>query len=250
MRILCSNDDGIHAPGMMVMEEIARSLSDDVWTVAPLSEQSGVSRAMSLHQPVRIYPLEEKRFAVGGTPTDAVMMAVTKILDDKKPDLILSGVNNGQNLAEDLTHSGTVAAALMGMVLGVPSISLSQSRFDRTRVRWETASHHGPAILRKLLAKGWPDNVILNINFPDVDPDQVGATEITCQGKRDVLSLYSEERTDLRGQTYHWFGFGGRKSNPPEGTDLRAIYDGRISITPVHLELTHEPTREALRDIF
>jgi len=250
MRILCSNDDGIHAPGMEVMERIARTLSDDVWTVAPLVEQSGASRAMSLHQPIRIHEFGEKRFAVAGTPTDAVMMGVSKILEDKKPDLILSGVNNGQNVAEDLTYSGTVAAALKGMVLGIPSIALSQSRFDRAKVHWKTAEQHAPAILKKLIDRGWPGKVIININFPDVPPEEAGEIEITRQGQRDAMSLYSEERTDLRGQRYHWFGFRGRQSNPPEGTDLRAIYDGRISIMPVHLELTHEETRENLKDLF
>ena len=250
MRILCSNDDGIHAPGMAVLERIAHQLSDDVWTVAPLVEQSGASRAMSLHHPIRVHKFDNKRFAVNGTPTDAVMIGVTEILGDQRPDLVLSGVNNGQNVAEDLTYSGTVAAALKGMTLGVPSIALSQSRFDRAKVRWETAEQFAPDILKRLLAAGWPEDVIININFPDVDPDEVSRTEMTRQGQRDVLSLYAEERTDLRGQRYYWFGFKGKQSNPPEGTDLRAIYDGRISITPVHLQLTHEHTRAALTDVF
>ena len=247
MRILCSNDDGIHAPGMTVMEEIARSISDDVWTVAPLVEQSGASRAMSLHDPIRIYEFEEKRYAVAGTPSDAVMMGVSQVMKDHKPDLILSGVNNGQNVAEDLTYSGTVAAALKGMVLGIPAIALSQTRFNRAHVRWKTASELAPGIIRKLLDQGWPENVIINVNFPDVDTQDVKGIEITSQGQRDVMSLYSEERTDLRGGKYHWFGFRGRESNPAEGTDLRAIYDGRVSITPVHLELTHEKTAEQLK---
>ncbi|MEL6112079.1 MAG: 5'/3'-nucleotidase SurE [Pseudomonadota bacterium] len=249
MRILCSNDDGIHAPGMAVMEEIAREISDDVWTVAPLVEQSGASRAMSLHNPIRIYDFEERRYAVAGTPSDAVMMGVSHILADKRPDLILSGVNNGQNVAEDLTYSGTVAAALKGMVLGIPSIALSQSRFNRAKVRWQTTRQLAPGIIQKLLAKGWPENVIINVNFPDVEPEAVAGIEVTRQGHRDVLSLYSEERQDLRGGKYHWFGFRGRQSNPPEGTDLRAIYDGRVSITPVHLELTHGATCEALSGV-
>ncbi|MEL6789334.1 MAG: 5'/3'-nucleotidase SurE [Pseudomonadota bacterium] len=249
MRILCSNDDGIHAPGMAILEDIAREISDDVWTVAPLVEQSGASRAMSLHDPIRITAFEERRHAVAGTPSDAVMMGVSHIMKDCKPDLILSGVNNGQNVAEDLTYSGTVAAALKGMVLGVPSIALSQSRFNRANVRWQTARQGAPDIIRTLLAQGWPENVIININFPDVEPDEVAGIEVTRQGQRDVMSLYSEERKDLRGGRYHWFGFRGRQSNPPEGTDLRAIYDGRVSITPVHLELTHAATREALSGV-
>jgi len=246
MRILCSNDDGIHAPGMAALERIAHSLSDDVWTIAPLVEQSGVS----LHQPIRIHRFGEKRFAVDGTPSDAVMLGVTQLMKNHKPDLVLSGVNNGQNVAEDLTYSGTVAAALKGMVLKIPSIALSQSRFDRGKVKWGTAEHFAPGLIRKLLDQGWPEDVIININFPDCNPDDVQATEITTQGERDVMSLYSEERTDLRGQRYHWFGFTGRLSNPPQGTDLRAIYDNRISITPVHLALTHEGTAEKLKELF
>lgn len=250
MRILCSNDDGIHAPGMAVLEKIAHRLSDDVWTIAPLVEQSGVARALTLHQPIRVHQFDEKRFAVAGTPSDAVMLGVTKIMQDKKPDLVLSGVNNGQNVAEDLTYSGTIAAALKGMTLGISSIALSLSRFDRAKVRWETAEKHAPELLKKLLAQGWPEDVIININFPDVEPDQVGPIEITTQGKRDVMSLYSEERTDLRGQKYHWFGFHGKQSNPPEGTDLRAIYEGRISVTPVQLKLTDLATHKALKAQF
>jgi len=250
MRILCSNDDGIHAPGMGVLERIAKTLSDDVWVVAPLQEQSGASRAMSLHQPVRIHEFDERRFAVDGTPSDAVMMGVSAILGGEKPDLILAGVNNGQNLAEDLTYSGTVAAALKGMVLGIPSIALSQSRFDRAKVRWETAETHAPDIIRRLLDEGWPADVVININFPDVGPEDAGPVEVTREGRRDRFSVYSEERVDLRGRAYHWFGFRGRKSDPPPGTDLRAVYDGRISVTPIHLDLTHRETHARLSELF
>ena len=250
MRILCSNDDGIHAPGMEVLERIAHSLSDDVWTIAPVLEQSGVARAITLHQPIRIQSFGEKRFGIQGTPTDSVMLGVTQLMKDNPPDLVLSGVNNGQNVAEDLTYSGTVAAALQGMMLEIPSIALSQSRFDRSQVQWATAEAHAPDILKKLLKAGWAKDVVMNINFPDCEPHEVKATEITAHGHRDVISMYTEERIDLRGQRYHWVGFRGRLSNPPEGTDLRAIYDGRISITPVHLALTHGATVEKLRDIF
>lgn len=250
MRILCSNDDGIHARGLESLEKIARSLSDDVWVVAPQEEQSGAARALTLAQPIRVRQYDERRFAVAGTPTDAVMMAVSELMPDKKPDLVLSGVNNGQNLAEDVTFSGTVAAALQGMTLGIPSIALSLSRFSRDGARWATPETHGPVVVKKLLEAGWPEDVVINVNFPDCDPDDVGATELTKQGKRDVLSLYAEKREDLRGGHYYWFGFSGKLSDPPEGTDLRAIYDGRISVTPLHLALTHEETRSQLGKAF
>ena len=248
MRILCSNDDGIHASGLKSLEKIARELSDDVWVVAPQEEQSGAARSLTLAHPIRVRQYEEKRFSVSGTPTDAVMMAVTRILKDKKPDLVLSGVNNGQNIAEDVTFSGTIAAAFQGMTLGIPSIALSLSRFSRETARWATPEAHGAGLIRRLLEIGWPEDVVVNVNFPDRDPDNVAGVAVTRQGHRDAFQLYVDEREDLRGGTYYWFGFTGKLSNPPNGTDLRAIYDGAISVTPLHLALTHEQSLTAFED--
>lgn len=246
MRILCTNDDGILARGLESLVKIARALSDDVWVVAPQEEQSGAARALTLAHPVRIRKYEDRRFAVTGTPSDAVLMGVQKVLDGEKPDLILSGVNNGQNLAEDVTVSGTIAAAFQGMSMGVPSIALSLSRLAREAARWETPEAHGADIVRKLIAAGWPDNVVMNVNFPDRAPDEVAGVEATRQGHRDAVQLFAEERKDLRGGTYYWYGYTGELSDPPQGTDLRAIYDGRISITPLHLSLTDFAARDAL----
>lgn len=250
MRILISNDDGIHAEGLKVLQEIAAELSDDVWTVAPETDQSGVSRSLTLSDPIRLRKVSDKTYAVSGTPTDCIQIAVTHLLKDHKPDLILSGVNNGQNLAEDLTFSGTIAAALQGMTLGVPSIALSLSRFRRDECHWETPRALAPDILRKLIEKGWPDHIVLNVNFPDKAPEETGPVQITRQGMRDQMSLYAEEREDLRGRRYYWFGFSGKLSKPPAGTDLKVIYEGGVSITPIHLTLTDEPTRQALEAVF
>lgn len=250
MRILCSNDDGIHARGLESLVHIARTLSDDVWVVAPHEEQSGAARALSLSDPIRVRQYSEKRFSVAGTPTDAVTMALTRLIDDKKPDLVLAGVNNGQNLAEDVTMSGTIAAAFQGMTMGVPSIALSLARFSRETARWATPEKFGPDVIRKLLDIGWARDVVMNVNFPDRDPDDVGPVEITRQGRRDALSLFVEERKDLRGGAYYWFGYSGKLSDPPAGVDLRAIYDGRISITPLHLALTHDESMAPLRTAF
>ena len=249
MRILCSNDDGIHARGLESLVKKARELSDDVWVVAPQEEQSGAARALTLAHPIRIREYDERRFSVTGTPSDAVLMAVNNIMD-AKPDLILSGVNNGQNIAEDVTVSGTIAAAFMGMSLGIPSVALSLSRFARDKARWETPEAHGSAIVKQLLAAGWPDDVVVNVNFPDCAPDDIAGTEVTRQGHRDAFQLYAEEREDLRGGTYFWYGFTGKLSDPPAGTDLRAIYEGRISITPLHLALTHDSSHKALSEAF
>jgi 5'-nucleotidase len=253
LRILISNDDGIHARGLEVLEEIAREISDDVWIVAPEEDQSGAARSLTLSYPLRMRQVAEKRYTITGTPTDCVQMAVSHILpehDGKKPDLVLSGVNNGQNLAEDVTLSGTIAAAFHGMQLGIPSIAFSLARFRRDMAQWDTPLAHGRKIITDLLDAGWPEEVVMNVNFPDRAPDDVGAVEITSQGNRDERNLFVEERTDLRSRKYYWFGFNGKLSNPPEGTDLRAIYEGRISITPLHLSLTDEPARAALKAKF
>ena len=246
-RILITNDDGIHAPGLEVLEHIAASVSDDVWVVAPAEEQSGMSRALTLNMPLRVRKIEEKRFAVTGTPSDCILMGVQDILD-REPDLVLSGVNRGQNIAEDVTVSGTVAGAMQGLTLGIPSVAFSQAYGieGRAAIKWQTARAFGPEVLRRLLDARWSENVLMNVNFPDREPDDVKEIEVTVQGRRDQHNLHAEQRHDLRGQPYYWLGFAGKLSDPALGTDLRAIYDGRISVTPLHMDLTHHDTRERI----
>jgi 5'-nucleotidase len=251
MRILCTNDDGIHAPGLAVLERIARHFTDDVWVVAPEVEHSGASRALTLTAPIRVRHPAEKRFAVTGTPTDCVLLGVQHLLD-APPDFVLSGVNRGQNIAEDVTLSGTIAGALQGMQLGIPSIALSQARGFRgadEAIPWETAETYGPGVVGKLMAHGWPADVVMNVNFPDLPPDEVKAVEVCAQGRRDHHIIYADKRTDLRGEQYYWLGFKGTLSDPPEGVDLRAIYDGRIAVTPLHVDLTHMRTLHDLKGV-
>lgn len=248
LRILLTNDDGIHADGLKALEAIAAALSDDVWLVAPETEQSGASHSLTLHLPLRLRQIEDKRFAVHGTPTDCVMMAVKHILpkysDDDRPfDLVLSGVNRGVNMADDVTYSGTIAAAMEGTLLRIPSIALSQgygfSSEDMT-LKWEAGVVHAPAIITKLLDKGWPQNVLMNINLPDKHPDDIDEVEVTVQGTRDQSNLVVDHRVDARGGDYFWLGFARKPSNPAQGTDIKAIYEGRISVTPLHLNLSEE----------
>src|SRR5271154_3267252 len=188
MRILVTNDDGIHAPGLAVAERIARALSDDVWIVAPETEQSGASHSLTLSMPLRLRQVEAQRFAVTGTPTDCVMMAVAEVMKNARPDLVLSGVNRGSNLADDVTYSGTIAGAMEGCAIGIPSIALSQAYgFEERRdVPWACAETHGPVVIRKLIAAGWPQDVLINLNFPDRQPAEVEGVEVTEQGKRDL----------------------------------------------------------------
>ncbi|HLY77988.1 MAG TPA: 5'/3'-nucleotidase SurE [Caulobacteraceae bacterium] len=252
MRILLTNDDGIHAEGLGALERIARQLSDDVWISAPEYEQSGASRALTLSEPLRIRRLEPQRYAISGTPTDCVMLAVEELMKDAKPDLVLSGVNRGHNTAEDVTMSGTVAGAIQGMALGVPSIALSQSLtvfHDDEVARYETAEAYAPGIIQRLLEAGWPDDVIININFPNRKPDEVESVEVTSQGRRDMHNMKAEKRTDLRGRDYFWMGFTARRPIVADGTDLAAVLGGRISVTPLHIDLTHMPTVHALKGV-
>lgn len=242
MRILLTNDDGVRAQGLQVLRRIAAELSDDVWVVAPDTEQSAASRGVSLHNPVICKKLESRVFAVTGTPTDSVIVALKDVLADNPPDLVLSGVNRGQNMAEDVTFSGTIAGALQGMQMGVPSIALSLARgFQGAQsLPWETAEAHGPDVIRRLLEAGWAKHVVPNVNFPDRAPDKVEGIQVTRQGHRDYHMTGVDKREHPRGGDYFWLTYGGRLSDPPQGTDLRAIYDGYISVTPLHVDLTHE----------
>jgi 5'-nucleotidase len=252
LRILLTNDDGIHAEGLACLERIAAALSDDVWIVAPEFEQSGASRALTLADPLRVRREGARRFSVTGTPTDCVMMGVRELVEGGAPDLVLSGVNRGQNIAEDVTMSGTVAGAIEGMALGIPSIALSQAMMvfhDEVVAHWETAQAFGPGIVTRLIELGWPKDVIMNVNFPARPPEEVAEVEVTRQGFRDAHIRKVERRMDLRGRDYYWMGFSGQLSNPPDGTDLRAVYDGRISVTPLHIDLTHMETVRRLKGV-
>lgn len=253
MRILLTNDDGIHAPGLAVAEKLARELTDDVFVIAPEFEQSGVAHSLSLNDPLRLREISPRHFAVKGTPTDCVIMGVRKIMLDHPPDLVISGVNSGQNLAEDVTYSGTIAGAMEATILGIPAIALSQV-YDffagRRTIHWECAQAHGGAILRRLLEIGVPRNVLMNVNFPNCLPDAVQGVAITMQGRRSNDLMRIEDRKDGRGNPYHWISFQRGNFTPGAGTDLLAVDQNRISITPLQLDLTDHPTVTRLAAAF
>lgn len=248
-RILISNDDGIRAKGLGVLERVAARLSDDVWVVAPDSEQSGAAHSLTLSRPLRLRRVDERRYSVDGTPTDSVLMGIRQVLGDHKPDLVLSGVNRGGNLGEDVTYSGTVAAAMEGTLLGVPSVALSQLVGAGTKAHWETAERHAPDLLRRLIAAPWPKNVLININFPDLPPDEVKGTAIVGLGRRKIGGQLVERR-DPRGYPYYWIGPMREEQTGQPGSDIAAVYDGWISITPVHLDLTDKRAMAALQKAF
>ncbi len=252
MRILISNDDGIHAPGLGVLERIARQLSDDIYIVAPETDQSGVSHSLSLNDPLRLREIGPRRFAVQGTPTDCVLMGVHHVLRDRKPDLVLSGVNHGHNVAEDVIYSGTIAAAMEGTILGIKSIALSQGFAPGARdsVSFDCAEKHGPAVIERILSAGIEPDALVNVNFPAVAADAIGGIELTRQGRRDMNLASLEERHDGRGRAYYWIRYSRSRTEPPTGTDLDAVYNGRISVTPLKLDLTDRPAFERFAKAF
>jgi 5'-nucleotidase len=242
MRILVTNDDGIHAPGLQVLERIAAQLSDDVIVVAPEHDQSGVSHSLSLNDPLRLRKISERRFAVKGTPTDCVIMGVREILRTRAPDLVLSGVNRGSNVADDVTYSGTIAAAIEGTILGVPSIALSQTYHpaDHDELDWDCAAVHAPRIIETVLAEGIDRDVLINLNFPGCPAEDVEGVSVTMQGRRDMQLARLERRHDGRGNPYYWIAFDRDVSARRPGTDLDALWNNRISVTPLKLDMTDE----------
>ena len=244
-RILVTNDDGIHAPGLEALIEIATQLSSDVWVVAPEFNQSGAGHSLSISQPIRARQVNETKFAIEGTPTDCVLFAVKHLLKDRRPDIVLSGVNRGTNMADDVTYSGTIAGAMEGCLLGIPSIAFSLAYAHPHPVKWGTATGHGADVARRVLAMDWPRNVLVNVNFPDVVTASVKGIKVTRQGVRGFGGTIIE-RTDPRGGAYYWIGYSPGEHEVDEESDLFAVRHGWISVTPLHLDLTHEATRRKL----
>ena len=250
MRILLSNDDGIAADGLAVLEKIARAISDDVWVVAPETEQSGAGHSLTLHTPVRVRKISPKRYAVAGTPTDCVLLAVKEIIPAKqKFDLLLSGVNRGSNVGDDVTYSGTIAAAMEGSILGVPSVALSLLYDDAEKIHWNTAEKCAPAIIKKLLAKKWPRDTLINLNFPNKPVSKVRGTKVCAQGKR-MVNVQLSERVDPKGRPYFWLG--GERDNTPEkpNVDVDFLQQGYITITPIGMDMTDYKTLAGLDKVF
>ncbi len=253
MRILLTNDDGIDASGLAVLERIAGRLSDDVWVVAPSEEQSGTGHSLTLTHPIRLRRYGERRFSVNGTPTDAVMMALAHLMKESPPDLILSGINRGANLAEDATYSGTVSAAMEGALAGVPSIALSQAYARQgmgATVHFAAAEQWGERVIAALMAEPMARGNLVNVNFPALDPADVKGIRVCRQGFRDYGRLRIVERQDPRGFPYYWFGLAATVETAGHRTDLESVADGFVSVTPLHLDLTHEPSLATLGQLF
>ena len=257
-RILITNDDGISAEGIKILRAIANEFSNDVWVVAPEHEKSGASHALSFQNELTLKKYEEKTFSVNGTPSDCVAIGISNVLKDKRPDLILSGINSGCNVGEDVTYSGTIAAAMEGLIRRIPSIAISQNyeAGKKKQIVRDASKKFLKNILLKLTILGWPNNVFMNVNFPHCTADLVKSIQITTQGNRETDDLIINEVQKSK------FRFGLRRrleenvnlSIPPlnetvEGymSDVEALADHHISITPLHLDLTHHKSLSDLK---
>lgn len=239
-RILITNDDGIMAPGLAVMERIARAITDDVWIVAPDFERSGAGRSVSLAEPIRVRQFDERRFSLlRGTPADCAVIGLRDILRDHPPTLVLSGVNRGANVAEELTYSGTVAGAMEATACGVRAIAMNQLFAGGSEVKWQTAERFGAAIVTRLAALDVPPGVFHNVNFPDVEPDAVRGIRAVRQGNWGSIDLHVEKRIDTRNFPYAWLSFRHEAGTPGDDTDVGAVHEGWITVTPLHTDITH-----------
>lgn len=238
MRILCSNDDGVLAYGLDCLVRAAATLGE-VTVVAPDREQSATSHSLTLHHPVRPVQLGERRFQVDGTPTDCVMLAIEALMPER-PDWVFSGINHGQNMGEDVLYSGTVAAAMEGLVLGVPAVAVSfaggEMRADSERLE----EHVEPLakLLAHLTSLQMPSATLFNVNFPPVFGSEIKGVKLTRLGRR-IFTNSIRPMLDPWGRPIYWIGAGSMSWTGTEDADYRAIADGYISVTPLHLDLTH-----------
>ncbi|MBF0247742.1 MAG: 5'/3'-nucleotidase SurE [Alphaproteobacteria bacterium] len=246
-RVLISNDDGVDAPGIKALERAMKRVAGEVWVVAPETEQSAASHSLTLRQPLRIHKRGARRFAVTGTPTDAVLLGVQHVMKDARPDIVLSGVNRGGNLGEDVTYSGTVAAAMEGTLLGIPSVAFSLVTPDGAKSHWSTAEHWVEQVMKRLAGVAFQPGVLINVNIPDVPPAAVTGIEVTRQGRRKIGCEIQEGR-DPKGKPYYWIGAQRDEDRSRPGTDLEAVGRGAVSLTPLSMELGHRGMMKTLKE--
>jgi 5'-nucleotidase len=243
MRILISNDDGINSEGLRTLAEVLRALGE-VFIVAPDRDQSAASHALSLYRPLRMEEISQNIYSVDGTPTDCVNLAVNGILKDKKPDLVVSGINKGENLGDDITYSGTVSAAIEGTLLGISSIAVSV--VNKNGLRFDTASYYALLIAKYVLRRGLPKGTFINLNIPSLPKEEIRGIKVTRQGKR----VYGEpivENVDPRGRKYYWIGGNELGFLDIENSDIIAVNQGYVSVTPIKLDLTDYDFLERLK---
>lgn len=249
-RILIVNDDGIDGDGIVLLEKVAHTFSDDVWVIAPDEERSGAGHSMSISHPIRIRQRDERHFAVRGTPTDCALLGIHELIPGKKPDVILSGINRGPNLGEDLTYSGTCSAAMEGAVLGIPAIALSQIIRYKSEIHWATAEQYAPQVLEKLLAMDWTPGQFVNVNFPNCPPSDVKGIRVTKMGQRPDGAFRPVGRIDERHVPYWWIKINFPEGGNEAGNDLQAALDNEVSVTPLQLDMTDHAAHTRMQSMF
>ncbi len=235
MHIMVTNDDGIHAPGILALASAMGELGE-VTVVAPDQERSAVSHALTLNSPLRVFELRDGFYAVDGTPTDCVNMGIHSLLPFR-PDMVVSGINHGANLGDDVTYSGTVAAAIEATLMGIPAIAVSLATLERTG-HFDVAARVAVRVVRQVMANGLPRDTFLNVNVPNCPAEEIRPPLVTRQGKRSFVGNVVG-KVDPRGRKYYWIGSGEADFNDYEGTDFHAINRNHVSITPLHLDLTN-----------
>ncbi len=247
-RILLVNDDGFESEGLKVAEDIASPFADEVWTVAPAADQSGMSHALSLQYPIRVSEKAPRHFAVIGTPSDCIVMALRLIMKDHPPDLVISGVNRGANLADDIAYSGTVSGAMTSVLCGIPAIAMSQAYRKAEDISWDTARVHGTRLLEQLLVEKLPPDLCLNVNFPAIRPEAVTGVRATRQGRRSIRAIDIDSRMDLRGKPYFWLNFDRAGGQQDPDSDIAALRAKAVSVTPLRADRTNDAATGLLEE--
>ncbi len=238
MRILLSNDDGIESPGLIALAEVLEKLGDLV-VVAPDREQSGTSHSLTLLRPLRIQEIKTNWFSIDGTPSDCVNLAIREILKDRLPDLVVSGVNRGPNLGDDILYSGTAAAAMEGAIQGIPGMAFSLVLKRGESPNYSSAQAFAKRMVKRFQEHPWPSEVVMNVNVPNQTGDPITSYAFTRQGKRHYTDVIVKN-IDPRGRPYFWIGGDAQGFDEVPGSDGEAVHRNLISITPIRLNLTHE----------
>jgi len=253
-RVLIVNDDGIHAEGIKVLEEIVKEITPHVWVVSPETQHSAAGHSFTLHTPLRMKEYDERHFSVSGTPTDATLLGVQKVMGNVRPDIVLSGVNHGQNTADDVTYSGTISAAMEAVIMEIPAIAFSQALGDESThkqpIDWSIARKFVPIILKGLEGKEIDDKVVLSVNFPVKEIDGGADVKSIPHGHFLMKDSSMIDRVDPMGRPYFWVGPPPKRDQEDERFDVGALSHGHVTLTPLGLNLTHYPTLEKLGDIF
>lgn len=250
MRILIVNDDGINSAGIKILERVCNSLSPDVWVIAPATPQSGKGQATTFDDPLRIQNISSRKFAINGTPSDCVFIALGHILVDKKPDLIVSGINHGGNYSDFLCMSGTVCAALAAATLDVKAIAISQEMTVGCEPKFVLADHFLPGILKKLVSIDWDARTVMNVNFPNAQVGSVSGIKVAKQGGFD-FHLNIVQRSDPVGKNYCWINIKYDDDGKEELSDYKLLSEqNAITVTPIKAQLTNTNMLERVEELF